>query len=68
MSPDTSSSEIVDEIAAGQAWRHRREAWREVYVYEVDATHVYVTRNTSRRRQAIARATLLRNYRRVVTL
>jgi hypothetical protein len=56
-----------DEITAGQAWRRKGDPGREVYVTDVDAVHVYVTRNTSRRRQAIARTTLLRRYYRVPT-
>lgn len=59
------------EVAVGQVWRHKREAYRRVEVLEVREenardggreTAVYVRRNTSRRTQAIMERTLRRNY------
>lgn len=56
-------------LVAGEKWRHRRERHRVVTVtgtstYD-DNVAVHVTRNTSRRRQAISLKTLLRDYRRM---
>lgn len=61
MSPDTSEPEI----AIGQTWERKGDTFAQIRVTDVDATYVYVARNTSRRRQAISRATLLRKYDRV---
>lgn len=55
-----------------QTWRHKRERWRTVFIRDVYADglnvpRVDVRRNTSRRRQSIKVATLLREYELVTT-
>jgi hypothetical protein len=50
------------EVATGQTWRRKGHPGREVYIGRIEGDHAHVTRNTSRRRQAIALTTLRRDY------
>ena len=55
------------EAAAGQTWKRNGQPWREVYIRSLWTDHdgtvyVRVTRNTSRRTQAIKLSTLRRDY------
>ena len=54
-----------DLVAAGAVWRSKRrtEQHRTVTIVGVDDGRVFVRRNTSRRRQAISRKTLAKDYR-----
>lgn len=62
---------MIDEpLAEGQVWRHKRERWRLVTVTGVrprldEGVDAYVSRNTSRRGQAIQEKTLRREYERI---
>lgn len=59
-------------VAVGQTWRHKRDRSRRVKITGIDTgerswgeplpPRVHVTRNTSRRTQAIKLATLVREY------
>lgn len=66
----------ADPILVGDVWQHRREPWRKVAIKRVEPertvdydqsitlpARVQVTRNTSRRRQAILVRTLRKDYR-----
>jgi hypothetical protein len=62
----------MSEVMVGQVWRDKRRPLRRVEVTglsepwsdrpELDDVFVYVTRNTSGRRQPMRRSHLLRNY------
>lgn len=60
-------------LAVGQKWRHKRESWRTVEITALETwgsppmQRAFVTRSTSRRRQAIKESTLRRDYKCVIT-
>lgn len=52
----------IVEVEVGQVWASKRDNWRRVTITGVHDDYVNVRRNTSRRTQAISRATLARTY------